>query len=78
YGLGCSLWGDEERARALADRPRCGTVWINTHGVLRHDVPFGGHRDSGIGVEYGPWGLHEYTQLKVRHIALRQADREMS
>ncbi|WP_308408791.1 aldehyde dehydrogenase family protein [Streptomyces sp. AC627_RSS907] len=78
YGLGCSLWGDEERARALADRPRCGTVWVNTHGDLRHDVPFGGHRHSGIGVEYGPWGLHEYTQLKVHHIALRQADREMS
>ncbi|MFJ4640944.1 aldehyde dehydrogenase family protein [Streptomyces hygroscopicus] len=78
YGLGCSLWGDEDRARALAGRPRCGTVWLNTHGDLRHDVPFGGHRHSGIGVEYGPWGLHEYTQLKVHHIALRQADREMS
>ncbi|MFI1170251.1 aldehyde dehydrogenase family protein [Streptomyces melanogenes] len=78
YGLGCSLWGDEDRARTLAGRPECGTVWINTHGDLRHDVPFGGHRHSGIGVEYGPWGLNEYTQLKVHHIALRQADREMS
>lgn len=78
YGLGCSLWGDEDRARALAGRPECGTVWINTHGDLRHDVPFGGHRHSGIGVEYGAWGLNEYTQLKVHHIALRQADREMS
>ncbi|MEU7576096.1 aldehyde dehydrogenase family protein [Streptomyces sp. NPDC041068] len=78
YGLGCSLWGDEDRARALAGRPECGTVWINTHGDLRHDVPFGGHRHSGIGVEYGDWGLDEYTQLKVHHIALRQADREMS
>ncbi|MEW2394188.1 aldehyde dehydrogenase family protein [Streptomyces venezuelae] len=80
YGLGCSLWGDEDRARELAGRPRCGTVWINTHGALRHDVPFGGHRHSGIGVEYGAWGLNEYTQLKVHHIALRlrQADRETS
>lgn len=78
YGLGCSLWGDEDRARALAGRPECGTVWINTHGDLRHDVPFGGHRHSGVGVEYGIWGLNEYTQLKVVHTALRQADREMS
>ncbi|MFF1379798.1 aldehyde dehydrogenase family protein [Streptomyces sp. NPDC058308] len=78
YGLGCSLWGDEGRALVLAGRPACGTVWINTHGALRHDVPFGGHRHSGIGVEYGAWGLREYTQLKVHHIALRQADREMS
>ncbi|MDX3382451.1 aldehyde dehydrogenase family protein [Streptomyces niveiscabiei] len=78
YGLGCSLWGDEDRARALAGLPECGTVWINTHGDLRHDVPFGGHRHSGIGVEYGDWGLHEYTQLKVHHVALHQTDREMS
>ncbi|WP_055564932.1 aldehyde dehydrogenase family protein [Streptomyces atriruber] len=78
HGLGCSFWGDEDRARDLAGRPECGTVWINTHGDLRHDVPFGGHRHSGIGVEYGAWGLNEYTQLKVHHIALRQADREMS
>ncbi|WAL93722.1 aldehyde dehydrogenase family protein [Streptomyces sp. Je 1-369] len=80
YGLGCSLWGDEDRARELAGRPACGTVWINTHGALRHDVPFGGHRHSGLGVEYGAWGLNEYTQLKVHHSALRlrQADRETS
>ncbi|MBL1099188.1 aldehyde dehydrogenase family protein [Streptomyces sp. 205] len=78
YGLGLSLWGDEDRAQALAELPQCGTVWLNTHGDLRHDVPFGGHRHSGIGVEYGHWGLLEYTQLKVHHIALRQADREMS
>ncbi|MFE0425089.1 aldehyde dehydrogenase family protein, partial [Streptomyces sp. NPDC058953] len=70
YALGCSLWGGEREAGKLASRVECGTVWINTHGDLRHDVPFGGHRASGVGVEYGPWGLLEFTQIKVRNIAL--------
>ncbi|MEU1072880.1 MULTISPECIES: aldehyde dehydrogenase family protein [unclassified Streptomyces] len=74
YGLGCSLWGDPERGAAVARRLHCGTVWINTHGDLRHDVPFGGHRHSGTGVEYGPWGLLEYTQITIHHLALRGKD----
>ncbi|WP_329562726.1 aldehyde dehydrogenase family protein [Streptomyces uncialis] len=78
YGLGFSLWGDETEAKALASRAHSGTVWVNTHGALRHDVPFGGHRHSGIGVEYGRWGLNEYTQLKVHHFALSQSEQETS
>ncbi|WP_234386369.1 aldehyde dehydrogenase family protein [Streptomyces sp. ERV7] len=74
YGLGCSLWGDPEQAAAAARRLDCGTVWINTHGDLRHDVPFGGHRHSGTGVEYGAWGLLEYTQITIHHLALRGGD----
>ncbi|WP_329333163.1 aldehyde dehydrogenase family protein [Streptomyces sp. NBC_00663] len=67
FGLGGSVWGDEERARQVAAGLDCGTVWINTHGDLRHDVPFGGFRSSGVGVEYGYWGLLEYTRIKVLH-----------
>jgi acyl-CoA reductase-like NAD-dependent aldehyde dehydrogenase len=65
YGLGGSVWGEEERARDVAGQLDCGTVWVNTHGDLRHDVPFGGVRSSGTGVEYGYWGLLEYTRIKV-------------
>jgi acyl-CoA reductase-like NAD-dependent aldehyde dehydrogenase len=65
FGLGASVWGDPNAARAVAARLDCGTVWINTHGELRHDVPFGGRRCSGMGVEYGYWGLLEYTNIKV-------------
>ncbi len=69
FGLGGSVWGDEERARSVAADLDCGTAWVNSHGVLRPDVPFGGHRSSGLGVEYGYWGLLEYTRTKVRAIA---------
>jgi acyl-CoA reductase-like NAD-dependent aldehyde dehydrogenase len=67
FGLGASLWGDPGLADELAPRIDAGTVWINTHGDLRHDVPFGGARHSGMGVEYGYWGLLEYTRIAVTH-----------
>ncbi|WP_158883766.1 aldehyde dehydrogenase family protein [Amycolatopsis anabasis] len=68
FGLGASVWGDERNARGVADALDCGTVWINTHGDLRPTVPFGGARCSGTGVEYGYWGLLEYTRIKVRNV----------
>jgi acyl-CoA reductase-like NAD-dependent aldehyde dehydrogenase len=69
FGLGASLWGDERQARELAGRLDCGTVWINTHGDLRHDVPFGGTKSSGVGVEYGQLGLLAYTRPKVLNVS---------
>ncbi|MFI6738648.1 aldehyde dehydrogenase family protein [Nonomuraea sp. NPDC050451] len=44
----------------------CGQVSINAHGRgVRPDLPFGGHKWSGLGVENGPWGLYGYTELQV-------------
>jgi acyl-CoA reductase-like NAD-dependent aldehyde dehydrogenase len=65
FGLGGSVWGEPREAAAVAARLDCGTAWINAHGDLRHDVPFGGTRSSGVGVEYGYWGLLEYTRIRV-------------
>jgi acyl-CoA reductase-like NAD-dependent aldehyde dehydrogenase len=68
YGLSGSVWGaDEGRAAAVASRLECGTAWINTHGVILPDQPFGGVKSSGIGVENGPWGLDECVDLHVLH-----------
>lgn len=66
YGLGASVWtGNGALAQKVASRLKVGTVWVNTHGELSHDVPFGGVKSSGMGVEYGQLGLEEFTQLKV-------------
>ncbi|WP_433654921.1 aldehyde dehydrogenase family protein [Nocardia sp. CA-128927] len=70
FGLGGSVWGTQSQARRVAADLECGTVWVNTHGELRHNVPFGGIRSSGIGVEYGYWGLLEYTRVRVTHVRL--------
>lgn len=66
YGLGGSIWSrDGERAWELASRLECGTAWINRHGGVRPDTPFGGIKSSGLGVEFGRQGLEEYTTIQV-------------
>lgn len=53
-----------EHARALAPRMECGSLWINSHGGIRPDAPFGGMKGSGLGVEFGEEGLAEYTDIQ--------------
>ncbi|WP_258393713.1 aldehyde dehydrogenase family protein [Halomonas sp. SL1] len=66
FGLGGSVWGsDLELANRLATQLECGTVWINNHAEVLPNIPFGGSKMSGIGVEFGLEGLLEYTQLQV-------------
>ena len=65
-GLGASVWSsDPARARALVDRISAGTVWINKHGMIQPNAPFGGVRQSGIGVQFGVEGLRECTNVKT-------------
>lgn len=66
YGLGGSVWAkDIVRAQHLAQQMECGTVWINDHASLQPDAPFGGVKESGYGVEFGQYGLEEYTSLQT-------------
>jgi acyl-CoA reductase-like NAD-dependent aldehyde dehydrogenase len=70
YGLGASVWSSNpERAHAMAERMDAGTVWINKHSDLAAHIPFGGAKESGIGVEMGEEGLAEFTQLQVINAA---------
>ncbi|MGH3437538.1 MAG: aldehyde dehydrogenase family protein [Sciscionella sp.] len=66
FGLSGSIWsGDVERAGKVAEELDCGTAFVNDHLALSPEVPFGGSKWSGVGVENGPWGLGEFTQLQV-------------
>jgi len=68
-GLGGSVWSkDIELAKSIAARIESGSVWINGHGQLLPHVPFGGVKSSGLGVEFGQEGLHEYTTMQSMHI----------
>ena len=42
-----------------------GTVWINQHLNLHPNVPFSGHKNSGIGIEFGEDGLKEFCNVQV-------------
>ena len=57
-----------EAATALASRLESGTAWVNSHAMLRPDAPFGGVKQSGFGVEFGRYGLEEYTSIQTLQI----------
>lgn len=64
--LGASVWsGDIDKAREVALQLQAGTVWINQHGAIHPMVPFGGHKKSGWGVEFGLEGLKCVTRSRV-------------
>ncbi len=66
YGLSGSVTGgDIERARAVADRIRTGTLSVNGGVWFAADAPFGGYKQSGIGREMGVAGFEEYLQIKL-------------
>lgn len=70
YGLGNSVWGqDIEQATRVAAQLESGTTWVNTHFALAPNVPFGGRKQSGLGVEFGLEGIHEFTDRHVIHVA---------
>jgi aldehyde dehydrogenase (NAD+) len=67
YGLGGAVFGaDEDRAMAVADRLETGTVGINHYGS-NAAAPFCGHKDSGVGVEFGLEGIAEYQTFTSIH-----------
>ena len=64
YGLAAYVQGAPDDARRVAKRLRAGNVHLNgKHGG--EGVPFGGYKQSGIGREGGPFGLHEYLEVKA-------------
>ncbi|KAM0352295.1 hypothetical protein ACHAO7_009503 [Fusarium culmorum] len=57
-GLGASVWSkDVPRARRMAEQLEAGSIWVNTHFEVAPNVPFGGHKSSGIGMDWGEVGL---------------------
>ncbi|QZS52498.1 aldehyde dehydrogenase [Rhodococcus opacus] len=67
-GLCSSVWtADLDRGGAIAQRLRTGTTWINqaNAGACDDRAPFGGFRQSGVGREMGPDGLHDFTEAHV-------------
>ncbi len=65
-GLGGSVWSaDAQKAKRYAMQLECGSVWINKHGTIQPNAPFGGVKQSGMGVEFGAEGLKEFTTIQT-------------
>ena len=66
YGLAGAVWTkDTEKGVEIAEQLETGTVWVNEFMQLSPFTPFGGHKQSGIGAEYGLDGLKEFTNPQV-------------
>jgi acyl-CoA reductase-like NAD-dependent aldehyde dehydrogenase len=69
YGLGGSVWSpDIARATAIAERLEAGSTWVNQHPSMDPQVPFGGIKSSGLGVEGGLRGLEEFTTIQIVNV----------
>ncbi len=66
YGLAGAVWtADPEKGVEIAEQLETGTVWVNEYLHLSPFSPFGGHKQSGFGAEYGLDGLKEFTYPQV-------------
>ncbi|MFI0407526.1 aldehyde dehydrogenase [Actinomadura sp. 3N508] len=64
YGLGGSVWtSDADHGVEVARRIRTGSCGVNMY-TLDPNTPFGGYKNSGLGRELGPEGLHAYLEHK--------------
>ena len=69
YGLSGSVWGtNSDEAAEVAKQLECGSAWVNQHLAIAPNLPFGGSKWSGIGVENGPWGLLGFTEIQVVNV----------
>ncbi|KAJ4333681.1 hypothetical protein N0V87_007437 [Didymella glomerata] len=68
-GLGACVWGkDVEKASQIARRLEAGSVFVNSYEKPTPQATFGGHKESGIGGEWGKTGLLAYCNPHVIHV----------
>lgn len=66
YGLAGAVWtANPDKGVEIAEQLETGTVWVNEFLHLSPFSPFGGHKQSGFGAEYGLDGLKEFTYPQV-------------
>ena len=72
YGLTAAIWTqDIDRAFRMAERIEAGYVWINDVETRFPAIPFGGWRDSGVGLEHGLEEVLSFTRVRSVNLRIR-------
>lgn len=70
YGLAGFVFSrDLAAALTMAEQIEAGSVWVNDIHRSRHDVPFGGMKESGVGREKGRYGIDAYLEYKTIYLS---------
>jgi phenylacetaldehyde dehydrogenase len=65
YGLAASVWSnDVSTVNRVVPKLKAGTVYVNCHGFVDPNMPFGGFKQSGFGREHGRVVIDLYTEIK--------------
>lgn len=71
YGLAAYVFTENiSRGLRAAERLEYGIVGLNDGTPSTAQVPFGGFKESGIGREGGPYGIHEFLEVKLVGLAI--------
>jgi aldehyde dehydrogenase (NAD+) len=65
YGLASGVWTQSiKRMFTMANAIEAGTVWVNTYRAASYTTPFGGYKNSGIGIENGLPAIETFLKSK--------------
>jgi len=69
YGLAAfALTEDAATGARLAEELEAGTIWVNALDKSVIELPFGGVKQSGIGVEKSQWAFDEYLLTRAVYL----------
>lgn len=75
YGLAAGVFTQNlPRGHRVIAALEAGTCWINNYNITPIEMPLGGFKQSGLGLENGPTAIEHYTRLKSVYVELGDVD----